>query len=612
MTTSPIDQAILQATVINPYQPLAPTDGIYGPLFQQAFGQFSPAEQQAIWVTFLQSNNLLHSINGIVQSIPTDVATVTLFNQFVTNSAPDIQKFIITEGFHIPATVTSVTPPSSGFWANLFQPLFGSLPPTEQAAIWGYFLQSNGLTPTPAQDAATQALFTEYATNEYAYIQQFILAQGVMVNLPLLTPPTSGFYGNAFASYFAGQSPLMQQQLWVQFLVNNNFTITAPPEDPTLEAAFINFASRILTNINNQDVQSPLEVKKRLIMTLAFESLLKMLTTLQNTIGVQSQNLIFYGNMQQVMTKQMASVPTYIGQPDNSVKVPSSVTPSVNGVQQTDWTNFKFGYNNISVANIAEWWASNSLKPPSTGTIPFVMTSQATVPNSTTPLFTLSFTPQVGNTSPGSITWNSIDFGSGSVSIPIQSDISAFPLGGAQSQLQQAITQYSSAFEDAFANAWNNGLYATLNTNTGVVNSGNSTQFGTLNQLNLQAINAVTPNNSTGISPRSSNDTSNSSSLELPWQYGYVVPSGQYASASNGSVTIAGKLSDNEAKSRSDINSRLQNFIENIRGRRQLIQNKSQQLQTDLDTSRQGISDESDILDNVLTTVNDLIKAIFR
>ncbi len=611
--TSSIENVILQAQAINPYQPLAPTDAVYGPLFAQAFGQFSPAEQQAIWVSFLQSNNLLHSIGGVIQPIPNDAPTVALFNQFAASSAADIQNFVISEGFHIPLPLTTnPTVPSGGFWGNLFQPLFGTLSPQQQLAVWAYFLQSNNLTDPPPADAATQDLFTQYATNIYTNIEHFILAQGVQVNLPLLNPPTSGFYGTTFSSYFAGQTPLMQQQLWVQFLVNNNLTINAPTLDPTLEAEFVNFCSRVLTSIDNQDVQSPHEVRKRLIMTIAFESLLNMLIALQNTIGVQSQNLIFYGNMQQALTKQMSSVPTYIGKPDDSVKVPTTVAPSSNGVQTTDWASFKFGYNNISVANIADWWASNSLNPPPGGATPFTMTSQATLSNSNTPLFTLTFTPQSGNSAAGSITWNSQGFGSGSVTIPIQPDVLAFSAGGPQSQLQQAITHYASSFEDAFAAAWNNGpnsLNNTLNVNTAFVNL----TPGTLNQLNLQAINAITPtSNGTAIEPRSTTDTSSSSSLELPWQHGYVVPAGQYSNASDGKPTVAGKYSDQAAKARGDINSRLQNFIENTRSRRQIIQNRSQQLQTNLDQSRQTISNQSDIMDDLLSNINDIIKTIFR
>ena len=489
---------------------------------------------------------------------------------------------------------TSVNPlepqaPTSGVYGSAFQSLFGTLSAEDQQEVWVYFLQSKNLTDPPPTDPATQALFQSYASDVYKYLEQKIVSSdNFTVAIPLLQPPTTGFYGTAFQSYFGDQSAAQQQKIWAQFLLNNNFTTTAPPEDAQTMQLFMDFALTVLSAIQNQNIQSPEEVKKRYIMALTLDSLQKMLSSLQDTIGVESRNLIFYGTYQQEYTKMMARVPTYVGQPDQTVHVPSTLTTD-------NLDTFTFGYNNLSVADIATWWASNSVNG---GTQSFVMSSYGKDLTSN-PLITITYTPQIGNI-PGSIVWNSLTGGSGSVNIPLQPAVSTFTATPAQSQAALAQTSYATSFENAFISAWSSGL---------------QTSLANINSQNLAALNSIDPNagqSTTAIQPLSVADTtSTNSGMRIGWGYSYVVPSTAHSDA-NGNTTVAGKLSDDNAKIRAEVNAHLQAVLDNIRARRKVIQNLGSTLQSNLDQTRQTVTDQSDLLNSILQSITDLNKAIFR
>lgn len=591
-------QFSLNASTLNPSEPAAPTTGTYGNLFQPLFGTLSAPEQQAIWADFLQ-------VNSLPNPPPEDTTTQGLFTTYAQEAYTYIENAILAQpGLNI--NLPLLTPPTTGYFGQVMQSYFSNLSATQQQQIWVQFLSAYNVT-TAAPDPGLEQFFGTYAATINNFITSYVNPPSSFT-LALMNPPTTGFYGQSFAAYFGGETPIQQRLIWAQFLLQNNFATTMPPETAQDEQLFVTYASNVLGAMQGEQVQSPGEIQKRAIMTATFDTLVLMLNAMQDTVGVQSDNLIYLGNVQQAFTTEMTSVPTYIGQPNNDVQAPATVGPN------TDWTKFTFGYNNISVADIANWWAYNSLVPSGSPQT-FTMASQGTVKTAggaTVPLFSLTFTPQSGTT-PGSISWSYAQpvigtQGTYSVSItqtggqtlPALSTFASTAATGGP--LQSAITSYADSFESSFATAWNQS-------STGI-----QSLLSTVNSNNLQAINSVTVASlTTGfkIDPRSTTDTGANSALEIPWQYGYVVPSGQHNSA-NGSITPAGNLSDQQAKSRAEINANLQNFIENLRASRQTVQNQAQNVETNLDQTRQGVTDESDMLDSTLQTMQDIVHAIFQ
>lgn len=575
--TDPDTQAIFNQYVVRVVEFYDPAR--YGTLFQPLFGDMSVEDQLEVWNYFLYKNNLPNPP-------PTNQETKDIFSKHAVSVYKYLQLKIL-DGDNLYITVPLLQPPTSGFYATTFQSYFGGLTPQEQQRVWVQFLADNDLTTTPpANDGITQARFIQYASSVYG------LDPSVTYDFAILEPPTTGFFANAFQSYFGGLSPLQQKKIWIQFLLNNKFAVTGPPENDAAMQLFMAYANAVLSVIQSQNVHSPEEVRKRYIMSQTIEALLRMLASLQDAIGVQSRNLIFYGFWQQEYTKMMARVPTYVGDPDMGVKVPSPLDVA-------SLEKFTFGYNKLSVADLAEWWAANSLEQDGQA---FTMTGLAKDAFGN-PLLSVSFIPQVGAT-PGVITWTTRPppFGApvtNTVPVPLQSDLLSFQENSAQSKRSLAQEAYATAFKNAFISAWNGGLSASV---------------ASVNDLNKGAINAINPSvgrATTDIQPRSKPDTSANSSLEIPWGFSYVVgPSGH--SDASGNVTVAGKLSDDNAKARGEINAKLQTFIDSIRARRKTVQTTAQRLQADLDQSRQTVTRQSDILNSILQSITDLVKGIFR
>lgn len=552
----------------------------YGSLFQPLFGGMSIEDQLEVWNYFLYKNSL-------PSPPPTNQETKDIFSKHAISVYKYLQLKIL-DGDNLFITVPLLNPPTSGFYATAFQSYFGGITPQEQQKVWVQFLADNDLTTTPpANDGITQARFIQYASAVFG------LDPAATYNFTILEPPTTGFFANAFQSYFGGLSELQKKKIWIQFLVNNKFAVTGPPENAAAMQLFMAYANAVLSVIQNQDVHSPEEVRKRYIMAVTIEALLKMLASLQDAIGVQSKNLIFYGFWQQEYTKMMARVPTYVGDPDMGVKV-----------DLTTLEKFTFGYNKLSVADIAEWWAANSLD--GTGQT-FTMTGLAKdlLGN---PLLTIDYTPQVGTT-PGSISWTTRSTllplpDTTTVNVPLQADLSTFTENSAQSKRSLAQDAYETAFKTAFVSAWNGGLSAAV---TGV-NEANLSAINSISATPIPPSSGLTP---ADMQPRSKPDTNLYSSMEIPWGFSYVVGASAHSDI-NGNVTPAGKLSDDNAKARGEINAKLQAFIDSIRARRKTVQTTAQRLQTDLDQSRQTVTKQSDILNSILQSITDLVKGIFR
>jgi len=597
-----------------------PTGSFYATVMQAAFSTFSESEQQRIWVWFLQSN-------GYTTTVPADDApTHALFVQHLMRTILNNEHILI----DIPQ-LPEIVPPTSGFFGSLFQVfdgvvlpdpqnnnLPGPLSPIALQKIWVRFLlERNTITPNPV-DGPTQTAFTNYVL---ATLQNLILQQGAYSDYAPLQPPTTGVYGDIMQAFFSGMSLQQQQAVWVQFLANNHFTGVVPT-DVNTQQDFQKYVGAVFNNLQRNQL-SLHEIVKRDIMLKTFETLLAMLLSLQDAIGVQSRNLIFYGTWQQEYTAMMTRVPTYVGQPDDTVHVPATVD------ENTDFSRFTFGYNNISVEDIAKWWSYNSLVGVNE---PFKMSSMATIDIysadgqeklDTVPQFELTYTPQNGST-PGKIEWHVNTIGDSItisvpdnpdfpfiffhdetvatsvvpvgdfVEIPLQPALSTFP-NNAQSSLKNGIQSYMTAFKEAFTEAWNgtdpNNLTASL---------------ASVNVTNLAAIN-IDPNSVTGTrGARTNPDTSANSALEIPWLYGYVAPQG------TDTKSVKGRLSDSDSKLRAEVNARDQAYIEGIRARRKVVQDQAQQIQSTLDSSRQSVSDQADLLTSILKSVHSMIQSIFR
>ncbi len=410
-------------------------------------------------------------------------------------------------------------------------------------------------------------------------------------------PDTGTVYGNIMNALFGTMSEAEQQSIWVGFLQSINLPVNTPvvsvPDDAGTQEDFLLYIqktladSQLLFPIDTSTALSPDEIKKRNIMFAVFNSCVSMLLSLQNTVTTQATNLQFFTNWQEQLTDQLTAVPTYVGGENSAVHVDLS-----------NLNEFTFGYDNISVADIANWWAAQVAPGGPGNTFSIGFTGQD-------PGFGLFFTPTSISVNfgaiqyfvtltPGQTTAQSVanfektfvDFWNGTAPV-IRSFGGVGPL-----PLPALLTDFILPVEQVAQNTLNN----IASTNVLNLDPSTTTQPGAGQLVQAQIFGqSTTPN------------TDPYAGIEILKPYTYI-------SSPNITQTTDPhyNLSSSNAKSRAEINSRDQQFIQNITSARQQVQNVSQDVQTNLNQSQQELSQQTDLITAIVTSLQGLIASIFR
>lgn len=420
-----------------------------------------------------------------------------------------------------------------------------------------------------------------------------------------LPPAVGTSYGNIMDAFFSTLSEAEKQAIWVNFLAANNLTDPVPPGSEQLFYTYINqllASQQILVPVAKNDKLSPEEIKKRNIMFGVLNSVLSMLLSLQNTVTVEAGSIAVHGKWQKEYTDMLTRVPNYVGGEDST-----NHAIDVNAANP-DWSQFTIGYDGISVQDIAEWWAQKRIDGSgatfSLSSIQTMGLSQAQ--NGTTLIknyWTLDFTPTSLQVNFQSVGTGANPFFNG----PFTYAVYNIPTGA---NFDASVANV----ENAFKTYWNDlGLYfGTLQFQEQFfvqpyLNSlPSATTFSTTSTDLLEQAKLIQSQiftQSTTV-PTAAN-RANLFALLKP--YTYSAPS---------SVTQATdplrNLSDSNAKSRAEINSRDQQYIENIRSKRQVVQDIQSALQSNLDQSRQTLSQQTDLLNSIIDSLKGLLSSIFR
>lgn len=324
-----------------------------------------------------------------------------------------------------------------------------------------------------------------------------------------MTLPTSGFYSHAMSSYFGYMDPTEQQKLWDLFLQNYALNTNPSDTDPTAQAEFIHFAQGTVNRMMEMQSQvtlPPSEIEKRKILFETFDSILLMLNVVQQTIGVQSKQIIFLGNWQNEYTAMMTRVPIYVPSPTEGWK-PSS-----------DADSFTLGFNDISIKEVSEYVISSGEK--------------------------ISLTN-------GDVTFEFIpDDNQGNVEVIYTNRATSSTDVITETPTSDTFDSRVSALNQAFLNTYNAHL---SDINTSVTNYG---------------------------------------SPSLPWRFvAITVPAND---------DTARKENNTITQNRGEANTRNQVIIENIRSRRQTIRDFSGTIQSNLQASRDKMTQISDLLTSLL------------
>lgn len=421
---------------------------------------------------------------------------------------------------------------------------------------------------------------------------------------PFLPPPPdagASTYGDILDSIFGNLSAADKQKIWVKFLTDNNLPQPVPP--PGSEQLFLTYLNQVVTSeqfsqkVYVNDKLSPEEMKKRNIMFQVLNSVVSMLLSLQSTVTVQAQNIAIFARWQKEYTNMLTRVPTLVGGEASNVVANTS-----------DLSKFTLGYNDISIRDIAQWWAQQRLDGKSdtfTITLPSYYTN-SNDPNTYVENGSINFTPTgiqfqgftVSIPAGGSFDTNVANFerqfagwwnGNPSVSV---SYFQLFPLAGfvtapaSSLPLSTLISNYSATVQPA------------INAYVGYIRDRdpNDTRPAVQTMLTWGQ-----------IFSQSKPNTDPYAGLEILKPYTYVSPAG-ITDPNDRRRT----LSDAAAKARGEINSKEQQFTESIRSKRQVIQDTQSALQSNLDQSRQTYSQQSDLLTSLIDSLKGLLSSIFR
>ncbi len=502
------------------------------------------------------------------------------------------------------------------YFSGFDSPTYAATAAGKKQAIWLSFLQASNLTSV-ITNPQNQAEIDEQSKQAKAFLD-FVRRTDIDVFQPI--PPAAGQYGigSIMDSIFGTLSAGKQQTIWVKFL---NFVPTVPPytqqvlddytnlypngllaaynsnslvDDDATQQLFLSFIQQSIANNDitivsyTNKVLTPEEIKKRNIMFEVFNSVIDMLLSLQNTVTKQADNLAFYARWQREYTAMLTRVPTYVGGESSVVKIDITDLNSPN----PDYSKMTFGYNDISVEDIAKWWAQERLDG---GTETFDIKSfTLRDANGNTQYLRLSFGPGgIGL----SITFQGTNFGS------------TIGLGGSSVPVGTTFDESVKNFENAFKSVW-------LGSGDSIVTGNSTASTNYLNTLTTGA-GTIAPGTTNPIAQATLIQASIFAPTALPLgskslfailkPYTYVGPSNLTDPAN-----AVRALSDANAKSRGEINARAQQYIENVRSKRQVVQDIQSEQQANLDQSRQTLTQQSDLLTSIIDSLKGLLSSIFR
>lgn len=384
--------------------------------------------------------------------------------------------------------------------------------------------------------------------------------------------PTSGFYSNIISSYFGYLTPTDQQDLWNQFLKKNGLTTNPSDTDPNAQLEFVDFMQSHYSNVQIDLQLSPAEVEKRRIMFDAFSIVLHMLTVLQNTVTTQSNNLVFLGKWQEEYTKMMTKVPIYVGTPSQTVKV-----------DLTNPSKFTLGYNDISIQDVADYVATTGQ------TAQLELFSSFTAPGSA------DNTSVYATITPTNITFELIArapavppifaggafYSSGPITFPVTA-------GGTTS------SEIAASIAKTFTNSFSIDLYSLGAPPYTPVVSGSPIAPLTISQfMNTNPLlgSTMTPAAIQGV----------------PWRLA-TPNTGDFSSLTQDEKDA----NSNVAKTRAEINTRNQQYIENLRSRRDTIRDQASVVENNVSTTKEAISQQAALLNSIIESLKGIIAAIYK
>ncbi len=397
--------------------------------------------------------------------------------------------------------------------------------------------------------------------------------------------PTTGPYSSFMDSFFGYLDTVEQQALWTSFLEKNSLTTNPADSDLVTQAKFMSFVQSTYTDMQQLSV-SPSEAVRRHLMFSVFDIIILLMQKMQVSATEEGGLIRFLGKMQEVYTQMMSRVPIYIGGSANS-----------GHIDWTDPSKFTLGFNDITMQELLQFVLTTGQtavfdsylttnKNAKTGLI-VVENGQKTYFTDITG-YSISITPNLqsgdihfelkdrtttGNGITVPTSWYTVVDGTVDTGLPLDKQVNqAFDILKA---LRPIMDEKANLPTSAVAlDAATNGQYDAaqvqwwINNRRGKLIADNTPYIPQNSQFNLV------------YNPQSSEDD---------------------------------RVDQNaSSQKREQKNSVLQQYIENLRSKRETLRNQSDGVNTILETSKQSIKGSAGILNSIIQQMKNILDSVFK
>ena len=382
----------------------------------------------------------------------------------------------------------------------------------------------------------------------------------------------SGVYGSILQGFFGGVSDDTKSTLWAKFLESQGLPPdTTPPPTSTLEGQFIDFlqgAASIAT-----EGLSPDEIARRKLFATVIQELIRLMKELQNSNVVQNALTLFYTKYQAQYTDMIAAVPIYMGRDNLNTWSPS-----------TDPAKFTFGYNDLSITDIAAYLASKQI---STNSSSFqLQTAQITAPVD-------SYVLRVTNASTGSPFMNVHE--------------------GDQINLQYNFTQVNGTpqvqiFLTNFSQPTQSSPYSSLllGSFTGTTPTANTQKAWADAYTQVIQTAFQTPMESNG------QQVYQFGPVFIPWRYTTEEIPGAYNNPDDFDAQRAFLSADELVQERGAVNQKLDGFIENLKSYKDTLQNNAEGVINNIQATSSSIKANVGVINSALHQLKTVLDGIFN
>lgn len=402
--------------------------------------------------------------------------------------------------------------------------------------------------------------------------------------------PTSGIYASVLQGYFGSLTDTQKQVIWDGFLDYAN--LSANPTTNTQLSTFLDFVNGAYARASGSLVFSPEEIEKRKIMLDVFHSALDLLRALQDTVAVQSENLVFLNRYQQEYTKKITSTPVYVANPTNVVR------------PDDESSLYTLGYNGITLDEVSTFLAENN------GTEDFSMTANMSKDEDNVSGYHQLYLVFDNNARDGNDTeririeeWSGDADGTNMEKYATIYGISLSNIPGIPGTITDTTSVEDSKAIWDYAIRWvldPNNL-TSIETEDGA-SSGTSRDNGHLDRADDGSFTWVRTDD--GVVDISYD------AFAINWRYAEPYPS--ITTDSGGVSTTKNTFNTQQQQKRAELNTLLQQYIENMRAQVSSLQNTTTTMQQNVSTSKEAASQQKEVLSSIIQMLQGLISSIFR